>query len=361
LNDCNATDGSPGLSDSVIDIEQPEELLAFLRARGILAPDEHPVLRALKGGVSNRAILVKCAGHEAFVVKQALSRLRVAVEWCADPRRIHREARALEHLGRLCPPGTIPALLFEDRQQHLLAMQAVREPHQNWKDMLLDGRLHPDHIKQFASLLGAIHSKSWADTDLARSDFADRSFFESLRLEPYYRYSAEQVPEAKRFMDQLIAETLAARLAFVHGDYSPKNILVYEDRLVLLDHEVAHYGDAAFDVGFSLTHLLSKALHVTHRRREFLHAAQVYVRTYLECLRGLDGLGDLEARAVRHTLACLLARVAGRSPLEYLTPAERQAQLRIALDWMPRPPLQLSTLVDAFSEELDAAGSSVNR
>jgi Ser/Thr protein kinase RdoA (MazF antagonist) len=162
-------------------------------------------------------------------------------------------------------------------------------------------------------------------------------------------------------MDPLIEETLKVRLTLVHGDYSPKNILVFDDRLVLLDHEVAHYGDPAFDVGFSLTHLLSKALHVAFRRREFLDAAQVYVRTYLESLRGIEGLGALEARAVRHTLACLLARVAGRSPLEYLTPTERQEQLRISLQWMPRPPHYLSDLIHAFSEELDAACSPANR
>lgn len=343
------------MSDSTIDIEQPQELLTFLRARGILGPQEQPVLRTLKGGVSNRTVLVEFAVRPSFVVKQALLRLRVAVEWYADPQRIHREARALEYLVRLCPPGSVPALLFEDQREHLIGMQAVPEPHGNWKDMLLEGEVNLERVGQFASLLGAIHSKSWADPDLAGSELAERSFFESLRLEPYYRYSAEQVPEAKPFMDQLIAETRAVRLALVHGDYSPKNILVYGDRLVLLDHEVAHFGDPAFDLGFSLTHLLSKALHVGFRRREFLDAAQSYVRTYLECLRGIDGLGDLEARAVRHTLGCLLARVAGRSPLEYLTPAERQAQLRISLQWMPRPPLHISSLIDAFSEELDAA------
>ena len=182
-----------------------------------------------------------------------------------------------------------------------------------------------------------------------------------MRLEPYYRYSAQQVPEAKPFMDQLIEETLSLRLALVHGDYSPKNILVYADRLVLLDHEVAHFGDPAFDVGFSLTHLLSKALHVAFRRREFLDAAQAYARMYLESLRGVEGLGALEARAVRHTLGCLLARVSGRSPLEYLTPTEREVQLRISLQWMARPPLQLSAFIHAFSEELDAACPKVVR
>jgi hypothetical protein len=114
-----------------------------------------------------------------------------------------------------------------------------------------------------------------------------------------------------------------------------------------------HFGDPAFDVGFSLTHLLSKALHVPCRRHDFLQAAQIYVRRYLECLEGLEWRGALEPRAVRHTLGCMLARIVGRSPLEYLSPAEQQTLLRLVLQWIPRPQTCLSDLIDAFSEELD--------
>jgi aminoglycoside phosphotransferase (APT) family kinase protein len=342
-----------GMDDLSIDIELPEALLAYLRARGILAPEDRPVVRPLVGGVSNRTILVEIPEHAPFVVKQALCRLRVAVEWRADPERIHREARALEYLSQLIPPGSVPQLLFEDRRQHVIGMSAVPEPHRNWKDHLLEGQIGLDRVRQFALLLGAIHSKSSEDSSLASGEFADRSFFDALRLEPYYRYSAQQVPAAKAFLGRLVEETLATRIALVHGDYSPKNILIYLDRLVLLDHEVAHFGDPAFDLGFSLTHLLSKALHLPSCRHEFLEAARHYVRTYLECLDAMEWRGSLEPRAVRHTLGCMLARVTGRSPLEYLTPIEQQAQVRIVLQWIPRQPHRLSDLIDVFSEALD--------
>jgi hypothetical protein len=49
----------------------------------------------------------------------------------------------------------------------------------------------------------------------------------------------------------------------------------------------------------------------------------------------------------------MLARVVGRSPLEYLTPAEQQTQLRLVLQWIPRPQTRLSDLIDEFSEEID--------
>ena len=133
--------GLPGVPEPPIDIEEPGQLLEFLCARGILAPGEEAAVRALPGGVSNRTVLVESAGRAPFVVKQALSKLRVAVEWRADPERIHREARALEYLSRLAP-GAVPRLLFEDRQQHAIGMTAVPQPHRNWKELLLEGSVN---------------------------------------------------------------------------------------------------------------------------------------------------------------------------------------------------------------------------
>ena len=110
--------------------------------------------------------------------------------------------------------------------------------------------------------------------------FDDRSHFESLRLEPYYAFTATQIPAAAGFLQALIAGTRARRLTLVHGDFSPKNILIHRDSLVLLDHEVIHWGDPAFDLGFSLTHLLSKAHHLPNHRADFANAAREYWQTY---------------------------------------------------------------------------------
>jgi len=130
--------------------------------------------------------------------------------------------------------------------------------------------------------------------------------------------------------------------------------LLHDGKLVLLDHEVIHFGDPAFDVGFSMTHLLSKAHHFAKYRPEFVAAAHAYASKYLASLRGVDWREALEPRAVRHTLACLLARVAGRSPLEYLSPEERSRQQRMVINLISHPPQVLADLIDAFSEGLIA-------
>lgn len=350
---------TPALTDAsfagVLDIEHTDELIAYLRARGLLLGLETAEIRQLEGGVSSRTVLVRAETRPPFVVKQALAKLRVAVDWYSDPERIHREARGLEWLAKLAPTGTITPLLFEDRELHVIVMTAVPEPNLNWKAALLAGDVHLGYIEQFATILATIHVRSAQQREVIGEVFADRRFFESLRLEPYYRYSAEQVPEIGVFFNDLIAETLETQLALVHGDYSPKNILIHHGRLFLVDHEVIHFGDPAFDVGFSLTHLLSKAHHLVYRRALCISAAYAYVKRYLHCLEGVPWRTALEQRAVRHTLACLIARVAGRSPLEYLTQQERRVQLTIARDLTARAPQALDDLIAGFSERLNAA------
>ncbi len=335
-----------------LDIEQPDALLAYLRGAGHIAPDEIPFVRPLAGGVSNRTVLVSRTNGEAWVIKQALDKLRVPVDWFSSPQRIHREAAGLRWLAELAP-GRVPGFVFEDHQHHLLAMQAVPQPHANWKTLLLAGQLEADHVRQFARLLATIHREAHRRRDEVAPAFGDRSFFASLRLEPYYEYTATQVPQAAAFLHALIAETEGTQLTLVHGDYSPKNILIHQGRLVLLDHEVIHFGDPAFDLGFSLTHLLSKAHHVAPLRAAFAAAAEEYWATYRRDLGDLPWADALEPRAVRHTLGCLLARVAGRSQLEYLREDERRRQREAVARLMQSPPDTVPGLVHRFVEEIE--------
>ena len=324
-----------------LDIEKPGDLIGYLRASGRVPPGEKLMLSILSGGVSNRTALLERGNGESWVVKQALAKLRVAADWYSSPERIHREALGLRWLAKVAPAGSIVSFIFEDHEHHLLAMQAVPLPHENWKTVLLRGELDSNHIVQFGQLLGAIHRNARALRDDLEPAFADTSFFESLRLEPYYAFSAQQVPDASAFLNDLIAETRANRTTLVHGDYSPKNVLVYDNRLVLLDHEVIHWGDPAFDIGFSLTHLLSKAHHLKTRRAAFIAASHLYWKSYND--------SSFESRAVRHTLACLLARVAGRSPLEYLSAEERGVQQSAVLKLMGNAPAAIPELIEGFA------------
>lgn len=335
-----------------LDIEDFAALVEYLRRAGRIGPDESVKLTNLAGGVSNRTVLLERSTGEAWVLKQALERLRVRVEWHSDPRRIEREALGMRRLAEIAPPGAITPLIFVDPEHHLLAMAAVPRPHENWKTMLLSGKVEEDHVAQFAELLAAIHRAGHHRRQQFAVEFEDRSHFESLRLEPYYLYSAERMPAAASFVQRLVQETRATRYTLVHGDYSPKNVLVHSGRLVLLDHEVIHFGDGAFDLGFALTHFLSKANHLRAMRERFVASARFFWRRYYERVREEPWSAALEPRACRHTLACLLARCIGRSPLEYLSPSAAAVQANAASSMMDDPPRRMTDLIDRSLRQL---------
>ena len=334
------------------DIENHPHLRAYLIDKGYLRAGEEASIQNLPGGVSNRTVLVERQTGEAWVIKQALAKLRVKVDWFSDPSRIHREALGLIWLPKFLPAGTIPPLVFEDEANHIVAMGAVPPPIENWKEQLLGGKVSRDLVAQFGRILGRIHRGGTLMRETVQPIFTDQSFFASLRLEPYYLYTAEQQPAARAFLLDLVRDTGANVHILVHGDYSPKNILVHHERLVLLDHEVIHFGDPAFDLGFSLTHLLSKGHHLAPLRPAFQAAAMAYWTAYLDALGELPWRAGLEERAVRHTLGCLLARVCGRSPLEYLTPGARETQRAVVLGLMAAPPAGVFELINLFLERM---------
>jgi aminoglycoside phosphotransferase (APT) family kinase protein len=330
-------------SAAELDIEDAGALAQWLRDTGRIAPAIAVRSEVLAGGVSCKTVRVELSDGSAWVLKQALAKLRVRADWFSDPARIHREAAGLRWLARLAPSGATVSFVFEDFAAHVLAMTAVPEPHANWKAQLLARGPDADHALQFGRLLGTIHRRALERTRELTADFADITYFDQLRLDAYYRAAATKVPAATDFYTRLIADTLANRWTLVHGDFSPKNVLVTEGRLVLLDHEVVHWGDPGFDLGFALTHLLAKARHQPTHRAAFERAAGEFWSSYVA--ETADLFPGLEARAVRHTLGCLLARVDGRSPLEYLSSLE-QTNLRAAvLAQLSEPPLAVPALI----------------
>jgi tRNA A-37 threonylcarbamoyl transferase component Bud32 len=344
-----------GSEDLIVDIEDPKNLTQYLREIGRLESDETPTLRVLHGGVSNKTILVHRFNGDRWVIKQALHKLRVRSDWFSDPARIHVEAEALRYLPRVTPPHSTPALLFEDGHNHLLAMEAVAEPNDNWKELLLAGSIDPPLFHQFGQLLAMIHRRSFELREELFPIFQRRTYFETLRLEPYYEFTARRVTEAGPFLRDVTEENRACNLTLVHGDYSPKNVLIFNKRLVLLDHEVLHFGDPAFDIGFGLVHFLGKALHLPEHRKSLITGAIEFCGKYALDTSTAPWIGGVERRAARNAAACLLARTVGRSPLEYLTDTERSKLYEASLCLVFGCPNTLCDLIEKYSRKIELA------
>jgi 5-methylthioribose kinase len=341
--------------EPTVDIEDSSQLVSYLRNTGRIDFQEEPILKKLSGGVSNKTVSLQRSRGQTWVIKQALPKLRVRADWFSDPARIDIEANGLRYLPRVAPKGSITPLVFQDTAQNLLAMEAVSEPHQNWKQQLLSGKVQGELFSRFAELLGSIHREGFRLRHELEPIFAEKRFFKTLRLEPYYEYCAESVPQAGAFLKELVAWTRSRSDTLVHGDFSPKNVLLYGERMILLDHEVLHFGDPAFDIGFSLTHFLSKALHVPEQRLALIAGAQCYWSRYLDEVSGIPWVVSLDLHAAKHSLACILARVCGRSPLEYLSDEERLIQRRVAIEMINGNFTTVDRVIAGFAERIGTA------
>lgn len=293
-----------------------EEVRALLLSAGLVVPGEAVAVEPLGGGVSNDVYAVT-AGGRAWVVKRALAKLRVAADWRSDIARIHREAACQRWLARVLPPGSVPAVLHEDHERHAYVMERAPLTAVNWKAEMLAGRVPTSAAERAGAMLATIHRAGREDPS-ARAELADQTVFDQLRLDPYLRTIAAVHPELAPAIAPLIDSLAASRETIVHGDYSPKNILLLPDRNILLDHEVAHTGDPCFDLGFFFCHLFLKALHVTTSAEALWAQIPVAWRAYRA---GCDAAE--EKRWLPYLGAMLLARVDGKSPAEYLTDAER--------------------------------------
>jgi 5-methylthioribose kinase len=315
-----------------VSVLQHDQVAEYLAAIGILPPDATPRVEQLTGGVSSAVFRVTWDSH-AVVVKQALPKLQVRDDWTSRVERSATEARAAIVLERLLPPGTILPPLHVDERRSLFVMPSAPAGAETWKALLMRGELSSVSARTVGHMLGLLHARSRSTPDLA-IEFADRQDFVALRVDPYLHVTAERRPEVAAPIEKHTARMLSVRECLVHGDYSPKNFLVEPSRpaaMILLDHEVCHWGDPAFDVAFCLTHLHLKACTFSQRTSEFLDLAQVFWRAYLEAALVAQN-SSLEGNVVG-LLGCLLAaRVDGKSPAEYLTTDALRRRVRRLAD-----------------------------
>jgi 5-methylthioribose kinase len=224
----------------------------------------------------------------------------------------------------------LPQVLFEDRENHLYLMTPAPAEHAVWKAELLSGLVRSNIAEACGVLLASLHSGSWHNVEIA-SRLDDRQFFDELRIDPYYREIARAHPDLAQPIENLINEVWSERHCLVHGDFSPKNLLVTADRLVLIDFEVGHYGDPAFDLGFFLAHLVLKAFFHAPRVEPFLNLIDAFWAKYLAGIAGATSVGEstqLIRRSIQNLAACTLARLDGKSKVDYLTNNDRRAQVR---------------------------------
>ena len=325
------------------------EILSALRRLGLVRGDADPPAEPLAGGVSSDIWRIDLPGG-AICVKRALARLRVAQDWRAPVERNAFEVAWMEVAGEAVP-GAVPRLVAVDDAAKLFAMEFLDpRTHPLWKARLRDGIAEPPVARAVGERLARIHAATAGRDDVA-ARFRSDAIFHAIRLEPYLLATARRHPDLAPRLEALVARTAATRLALVHGDVSPKNILAGPGGPVFLDAECAWYGDPAFDAAFCLNHLLLKAAWCPAHAASYLSLFDELARAYLA---GCDWepVAGLEARIAALLPGLFLARVDGKSPVEYIVDdAMREAVRQVARPLVAEPPRVLSAIRAAWAAE----------
>lgn len=308
-----------------------------------------PKIVPLTGGVSSTIVLVQDA-ETRFCAKGALAQLKVAQEWRVPVNRNQAEVGWIRKAAEITP-NAVPQVLGADAPENIFAMQWFDPAdYPVWKQQLLSGHASPSMARNIGHVLGQIHGATADDAAIA-AQFPNDTNFDALRLDPYLRSTAIVHSDLANRLLAIAKTTATTKRVLIHGDVSPKNILVGPSGSIILDAECATYGDPAFDLAFCLNHLILKAVHMPAHGQALAACFTALVDGYLAHVTW-EPVDELQARASALLPALALARVDGKSPVEYLSDKDRDKVRRLARPLILSPPPAFDALLTQWIESL---------
>jgi aminoglycoside phosphotransferase (APT) family kinase protein len=302
-----------------------ESIPGYLRQKKLVAETDSLSVTELSGGVSSTVLKI-VTPKKSWVLKQALAKLKVQQEWTSSLDRMEREYEALKYLSSFLQAGQVPEVVHYDADNHSYIMTCAPEGSENWKEQMLHGKAQPEIAAKAGSLLGFIHSTSHGDEELSHK-LGDKKFFHELRLDPFYNTISEKYPKLADKIGSHAMTLAMSNMCFVHGDYSPKNILVHQGRLILLDFEVGHFGHPSFDVAFMLAHLTLKTIKFWNQKEEYLPLINSFWNAYTHTAH-FESTSWHERSFLPHLGCILLARMDGKSPINYMPDEKDRGRVR---------------------------------
>jgi len=301
----------------------------WLCALGLFQAGEAVQALALQGGVSSDIWQFEYQGR-AYCVKRALPRLKVEATWEAPLVRNAYEADWLRYVHQL-DPSYAPGCLANDVDRGMLLMPYLpASDYRLWKSLLFEGQSTAEQAKAVGFRLAHIHAVSAKDPALL-ARFDHMAHFHTIRLEPYLLATAIRHPDLLDRLSALAQRCARTKKCLIHGDVSPKNLLISPRGPMFLDAECACWGDPAFDMAFCLNHLLLKRVWVASLSGLYHESFHSFLEGYREGVARYGAWEDqhaLERRAADLLPALSLARIDGKSPVEYIQCDAQKAFVR---------------------------------
>ena len=298
----------------MIDISDKKIFENYLMETGLVSENDDFDFQYLEGGVSCVVALVKAQGNY-FIVKQALRKLNVKEDWTCDPGRMAVEMKSNEVYYRLVPDNA-PKVVSYDEKNNIFIREAAPESCRMWKSDLMGGMLDFKVASSVIKTLVTVHNRCAGDEQIAK-DFSDKEMFYKLRIDAYFEFSLKSNPTLTQYAKPIIDELMNSGITLVHGDYSPKNVMLDEKKVFITDYEVSHYGHPCFDIGFLSNHLILKSIHMREFGGAFLSMLQYVLDIYFDEMNFMPK-DELETSFVRVLPLLMIARVDGKSPVEYI-------------------------------------------
>lgn len=325
------------------------QLQTYFDQQGWFPTEQVVGLVELTGGVSSLIYRVQLT-HTDVILKQPLPTLKTTERWDADPGRASNEVRGLQAAQSSLPAGSSPSLYHFDDTRNVVIMSALPADAPTWKTQLMLGTVDPNRATEAGTLLGKLHQASW-DSPRWKS-YLDEGFrhFTELRLAPYFEFLRDSAPRYSHLVDEVVERLADSRKCIVHGDFSPKNLICLPNGLALLDWEVVHYGNPSFDLGFLTTHLTLKFFYHRVRQGPAEAMADQIRRFWTAYGQQLGPVAPSFADTSPILSALLVARINGKSPVEYLDRSDGERVFTFADRLIAHCPDSVFAYVDLLKE-----------
>ncbi|WP_298961337.1 aminoglycoside phosphotransferase family protein [uncultured Roseibium sp.] len=321
-----------------------EELIAEL---GLADPASITDVQPLTGGVASDIAMVEVEDRR-MCIKFALPKLKVAEDWQAPVHRNKAEFEWLKVAAEIAPESAV-RVFGRSEEKHGFAMEFLAGDDVSlWKKDLLEGRRIPSRAKKVGNLLGSIHTAS-SRPGFDTAPFRNRDDFYALRIEPYLVFTAKKVTEVADRLTALADQLYETDTVLVHGDVSPKNILFRGAQPVVLDAECATMGAPEFDAAFCLNHLILKAQHVPSLRPALAEDLASFWDAYA-AHASWDAAGRIERRTAELLPALMLARIDGKSPVEYLDESSRSTIRAASITLLRQPKSKIGEIAETLAQ-----------